>query len=558
MAPQFLYGLFGLAIPVIIHLFNFRKARKVYFSSNRFLRKANQETNAKRRLKNLLVLCARLFFIFFLVMAFVQPYIPAKEGNLSRYVNIYLDNSLSMSNEADIESSAFSIGIDYVNNIVEQYPQGTQFRLLTSDFAPFSNIFRSKEEIVELTTELEYSRYSRTISEIATRILPEDAGIKKNSDFYWISDFQHSMSEIPDRWDTIGNGRIIPLSFTGARNIYVDSVYLENPYMFDKDKLVLLADIVNTGREEVTNLIIHVYLDDIQVTTGSLDILPENKATVRFELIANMDSIHTGRITFEDFPVTFDNDFYFTLAKAKKISILEIKGSDKVTNIQQVYGNKELFDLKSYTIDFLDFNALSSAEVIVLNGINKIEEALLTGMREHLDKFRTLVVIPGTFPDLVSYNTLIMGANISLANQEQNISIAVPDIHDPFYRNVFEEMNKNMQMPSAKPVIQWFYDREAVLKFNTGQPYISSIPRKGKVFLFASPLENEYTSLHQHALFVPVMYKMAMSAIAEDPRLYYSLDENYIQVQLDTLAINDVVKLATGEIEVIPDQKIQG
>ncbi|MDH5603317.1 MAG: BatA domain-containing protein, partial [Cyclobacteriaceae bacterium] len=36
MAPQFLYGLLGLAIPVIIHLFNFRKARKVYFSSNRF------------------------------------------------------------------------------------------------------------------------------------------------------------------------------------------------------------------------------------------------------------------------------------------------------------------------------------------------------------------------------------------------------------------------------------------------------------------------------------------------------------------------------------------
>ncbi|MFW5761853.1 MAG: BatA domain-containing protein, partial [Cyclobacteriaceae bacterium] len=36
--PQFLYGLAALAIPIIVHLFNFRKAKRVYFSNNFFLK----------------------------------------------------------------------------------------------------------------------------------------------------------------------------------------------------------------------------------------------------------------------------------------------------------------------------------------------------------------------------------------------------------------------------------------------------------------------------------------------------------------------------------------
>ncbi|MBE0638176.1 MAG: BatA domain-containing protein, partial [Bacteroidales bacterium] len=35
--PLFLYGLAAIAIPIIIHLFNFRKFRKVYFTNVKFL-----------------------------------------------------------------------------------------------------------------------------------------------------------------------------------------------------------------------------------------------------------------------------------------------------------------------------------------------------------------------------------------------------------------------------------------------------------------------------------------------------------------------------------------
>ena len=54
--PQFLYFLFAIAIPIIIHLFNLRKHKTVYFSSILFLKEVKSEKRKKNKLKQLLVL----------------------------------------------------------------------------------------------------------------------------------------------------------------------------------------------------------------------------------------------------------------------------------------------------------------------------------------------------------------------------------------------------------------------------------------------------------------------------------------------------------------------
>ena len=103
--PEFLYALFAIAIPIVIHLFNFRKFKKIYFSNVQFLKEVKQETQSKSKLKHLLVLLARIFTISFLVFAFAQPYFPT-ENQLStpkdKVVGIYLDNSFSMESTGEL------------------------------------------------------------------------------------------------------------------------------------------------------------------------------------------------------------------------------------------------------------------------------------------------------------------------------------------------------------------------------------------------------------------------------------------------------------------------
>ena len=45
--PQFLYALALVAIPIIIHLFNFRKFRTVYFSNVQFLKSVKEKTKSQ-------------------------------------------------------------------------------------------------------------------------------------------------------------------------------------------------------------------------------------------------------------------------------------------------------------------------------------------------------------------------------------------------------------------------------------------------------------------------------------------------------------------------------
>src|SRR6185312_3714430 len=97
--PAFLFALFSLAIPVLIHLFNFRRYQKIYFSNVQFLKEVQEQQSSRRNLKELLILAARLLALFFLVLAFARPYISGQKNSKAgaqRVVSIFVDNSYSM------------------------------------------------------------------------------------------------------------------------------------------------------------------------------------------------------------------------------------------------------------------------------------------------------------------------------------------------------------------------------------------------------------------------------------------------------------------------------
>ena len=125
--PQFLYGLLALSIPVIVHLFNFRRTKRIQFSNNLFLKNIKEVSTAKRKLKHYLTLAARLLLVLFLVLAFAQPFIPGiKESLKNDLVYIYLDNSYSMSNEVAPDLTSLDQGIGFIEELIEIYPQNTR------------------------------------------------------------------------------------------------------------------------------------------------------------------------------------------------------------------------------------------------------------------------------------------------------------------------------------------------------------------------------------------------------------------------------------------------
>ena len=81
--PEILFFLLLLIIPVLIHLLNLKKYKKIYFSDIKLIEKVNSEKKKISRLKDLLLLLTRLLILSSIIIAFSKPYL-AKEKNRQR------------------------------------------------------------------------------------------------------------------------------------------------------------------------------------------------------------------------------------------------------------------------------------------------------------------------------------------------------------------------------------------------------------------------------------------------------------------------------------------
>ncbi len=547
--PQFLWALAALAIPILIHLFNFRRTTRIFFSNTRFLKQVQQETTQKRKLKRYLILASRLLFLFFLVLAFAQPFLPAREQLTSQHnLVIYLDNSYSMSAPVQEKTRGLDAAIAYVREIAELFPAETRFKLITNDFAPFSNSFKSKAEILDQLSQIRFSSTARTATEIIKRI--GDA----NNTVFWISDFQQSTFGEPLVLDSAWNIRLVPVAFNAISNVYVDSVYLTNPFIIGGEKNSIQVRLHNSGSKAIEGLVSRLSINGVQAATSSITIQPNSSAETSFDLSRGLQGNNKAVFSFSDFPVSFDNEFFFTLNYTGRLRVVELKSQPGITHVEQVYGNKQLFDLKSYTTANVDYSAFADANLLVLNGINQIDQPLGTALRQYLDNQGVLLVFPGTEPDVKSYQNLLALPMLTKTNGGISMPMNKPDFSNPFFENVFEERSAAVAMPSAQKIWDWGPDRSAVLSFQNGQPYLSKL---NNIFIAASPLSIASTDFATHALFVPVMYRVAATGNRQDNKPYHYLSSGLVSVAADSLVGEEPVRML-GEQEIVPAQRKTG
>lgn len=561
--PAFLWALTALSIPVIIHLFNFRKTKRIYFSTTRFLRNVQEATTAKRKLKHYLILASRILFLLFLVFTFAQPIIPASEQfSTNRNISIYLDNSLSMSVPVGEKTSALDAGIGYVKRIVNVFPPDTRYRLLTNDFAPFSNSYKTKTEVIDLLTQVRLSPVSRNLNEVKERI-QNLSRAQASGEVFWISDFQQSTvgSLNPSVYDTTQRWHLVPLTYQNNTNIFIDTAYLENPFVVGGEKNTLHIRMRNDGEKAVEQLLVKLTVNGIQTGTTSVNIAAKAVVESSFDLPVRQAGLTTGlsavsraTVSFNDYPVSFDNEFYLALNFSEKIRVVEIKDQNLITPVERVFGNKQVFAFRSFTVSNFNYSLLDEADLVVVNGIDRFDASLSASLRTYVDGGGALFVIPGGTPDVSSYKSLLRIATLNPVKAIPLAELDYPDFKNPFFENVFEERSARLAMPQATRIIDWGMDRSAILKFKNEQPYLSIFNQQGKIYLLSAPLENEFTTLHNAALFVPIMYRMAASGKKSEVKPYYSLNESFITLRLDSITGEQPMKLV-GVQEIVPAQR---
>lgn len=94
--PVYLLGALAIAVPIVLHLLRRDVAPEVPFTAVRLLRKSPVDRSRRRRLRDLLLLAARVAALVLLAAAFARPYSPRAEAAATGLRIVAVDRSLSM------------------------------------------------------------------------------------------------------------------------------------------------------------------------------------------------------------------------------------------------------------------------------------------------------------------------------------------------------------------------------------------------------------------------------------------------------------------------------
>ena len=572
--PSFLFGLLALSVPIAIHLFNFRRTRRVFFTNVALLKTVQTETKSFRRLKHWLILLARCLFLACLVLAFAQPFLPSKNAlSLSRQgvTSLYLDNSYSMQNELS-EKRYLDIATGKLDELLTLFRNASSLQLLTNDFSADEQRAGTSEAVRDRVTSIRFAHTPRTLEAVYRRQRNLLASLNPGgrNQLFWFSDFQKSTAGDLNRLtiDTTDRVFIVPLNAQPTKNIYVDSVWLSTPFIRELQNNSVNVTLRNGGRESVKNLPVRLYLDDTQTSTASANVEPGGSATVSLNFNVTKKGFHKGRIVFEDYPITFDNEYFFVVEASPSIRVMHLTGAVGnrfVDYVRAVYSNDSLFRFKAFPAQNFDVGQLKETDLVVLEGVPAVSGTLRSELERFVRQGGSITVIPPPNPDAGSYGSFLgnLGVNglqsTPPAPGNTPVALADPDRNSPFFQDVFQKsfQSEALNLPGAVTVWRWTGGNR-LLTLRDGQTLLSQTRAgSGSVYVLANPLAPSYGNLAEHALFVPVMYKMAALSVRAQ-RTAYSFDDNLLTVPVSNPSEKAVYKLKREKLDIIPIQRVVG
>lgn len=571
--PSFLWGLLAVSVPIAIHIFNFRRTKKVYFTNVAFLKAVETKTRSVRQVKHWLVLAARVLAIICLALAFAQPFLPAKNNvavDRKGITSLYLDNSLSMESELN-NKRYLDIATARLSELLGLFRNATSLQLVTNDFSAQEQGLYASEKLRDRLTTIGLSNTPRTLEQVYKRqenLMARHQHPGKNQ-LFWFSDFQKSTAGnlAGLKTDTTNQLFLVPVQAAAEKNVFVDSAWLNTPFIRELQNNILFVKVSNSGSEAARNVVLKLNLDNTQASTASVNVPANGSATAKFNFNLKGKGYKKGQITFDDFPVTFDNNYYFVLNASPLIRVLHIYGQKSTGNyIENVYANDSLFSLQSYSANNVDPGLIKNTDLVILEGMTALSGSLPQDLQELIRNGGSITVIPPAAPNTESYNGFLTRLGVNGLAGTQNgdpapVAFAAPDRNNPFFSDVFEESVRqelNLNLPSASPVWSWANAGQMVLALRNGQTYLNQVTSgTGKLYLFAAPLNPEYGNIAQHAIFVPIMYKIAASSVRAQ-RTSFKFDENPISLNVEKAQPNTVYKLRRNKTEVIPVQRIAG
>lgn len=531
-----LWALGVLLLPVLIHLFHLRWAKRLDFSHVPMLREVVHITHTRSKLRRRVLLLLRMLGLACVVLAFAQPYWPSTYVMpRSHRVLIYVDNSYSMSNFTTSEQTALDAGLYLARQIVQTYDPQTQFFLLSNEFSALRP--RLRDETLDLLSKIDYSTHRRLALGLQRRLQPLLAREKKPMDLYWISDFQANLfADKPLMADSLHNWHIIPIQGVSTNNLFVDTVYSASPAWMARQPNRLCVRIQNMRDVPCTPCTVKLFIEGVQHALQTIKIDAQGYEETCFEYTPETLTSARVYVQIDDPVLRFDNNFYAVLTAAPPVSITEIADAAAPGYIKQAYVDNPRFRYRRYLLSNLPYERLYTQDLVVLHALPQLPTALGHTLQDMLSRGASLMIIPPSEATIETYTSLLPGFERSEAMPVPQ-PLATPNYEASFYTQVFLRNASHVAMPQATTLYHWYpRDLQSILQLVDKSPFLSRSTHLGQRYLLAAPLLNTYTDFMQHPIFVPTLYKIATQSQQRFEKLYYRTQNKHLWLPVTNIS----------------------
>jgi hypothetical protein len=527
LAPLFLLGLAGLAIPVLIHLIQRERKQVVHFPSLMFVRRVPYQSIRRRRIHNWTLLFVRLAALLLLVAAFSRPFLSrpdatAAPGTGAREVVILLDQSYSMA-YGDHWERARTAARDAVNALTSSDRASIVLFSSAADVAVRSTSERGRLQSALATAEPSAgsTRYAPALK-VAGSILSESTLPRREA--ILISDFQASGWRGAEGARLPEGATLTPVAI-GAReetqNLSASPVSLARTTFEKQERVAVTAGVLNRGTRPVRGVELTLDIGGRAIESERVDVEPSGSASVTFAPVTIASRNMRGTIRLASDALERDNSFHFVVSPAVPVRVLVVERSG-ATGGASLYltralsiGTAPRFEAEVRRADGISDDDLRQASVVLLNDVT-VTEALASRLGRFVERGGGLFVALGPYATWAGSSSDVLpgviGAPVDRSRGDA-ARVAALEYGHPVFEPFRTPRSGNFSAArfygyrglTLAPAAQ----AQILARFDAGTPAV--VERKlgnGRVIVWASTLDLSWSDLPLKPVFLPFIHRV--------------------------------------------------
>ncbi|MBK7104623.1 MAG: BatA domain-containing protein [Ignavibacteriae bacterium] len=529
--PAILLGLLAATIPILIHLLNFRKLKKVEFSSLTFLKELQKSKIKKIKIKQWLLLFLRTLLIILLVLAFARPTLEGTNiigsASSAKSSNVFvLDNSISMSYLND-KGTIFNQSKKIIKEIINKIDDGSDFYFIT--IADSVKSTTNKTNALQILDGLKLTQVSKPFDKII--LSAKDILIKSqnlNKEIFIFSDFQKST--FSTKIDSLKNSideNIRVFSFNLAEenpeNYSVSNLRLNNSIIEVNKPLNFTVDVSNNSQNQTDDLAVSLFINNERVAQQNISLQANQIKSIDFETILNSPGLIETKVELEEDNIIEDNICFLNFEVLEKIKILLLYDSiDDIRFLNSAINSvttSDRFEVTQKPANKISFLSLNNFDIIFLVTSGNIEPNLISN---YLTSGGNVVFFPNSNPELNKLNEFLKKLNLPSAQKiistdNTNLNFAEYgkiDFTHPLFQSLFPDKNKQqIESPNIFKYLKFTEQQtiKSIIRLNDNNLFMGETNyNSGKIIFFNSSPNFQSGNFPIKSIFAPLITRVIL------------------------------------------------